>query len=306
MRLAVLLFPRLAPRLALRSRPELQDRLFVLIAGAGDEALVAACSPGAAAVGVLPGMSAGQARGRCPGAAFLPDNASACLEELERIATILRLKATDRVAIGGRDHLILDLGHVSEGPDGEARVARRLAGLAEAWSGLEARAGVGDSRADAYDAARASRGGPVVCPPGEASEEAFNPFRSESVSIDWSARGQASALEARAALVRGLSRATAILEGRQASYRTVRLTLHWEDESRQLVVPSSSPLHTGEEALALLTAAAGVAGLEGVTGFRVSLERLGPDVQIAPCAANRAGRPMGRTLLPFSNLRRAS
>ena len=287
----VLWFPRLAAQLAIQARPELRTRPFVFIAGAGDEALVAACSAEASACGVLPGMTAGQARGRSPRAVFLPDNASACLDELDRIAAILRARATSLVAVESRSHLVVDITALAETPREESRVAGRLTGYASAWSGLQVRAGVASSRAEALDAARASRGTPVVCPRGLLDQSMVSPYQQDAtVSGHWSQARPAGAIELRAAMARMLRGLGAVLEARGEGCREVRLKLSWADETRALTLRPTAPLHTAEEVRALISGAAPAPGLEGLVGCDVSLARLGPDTRTWPCAANRATR----------------
>ena len=293
MRVLVLWFPRLAAQLAVRARPELEGRAFVFVAGAGGEALVAACSAAASACGVLAGMTAGQARSRCPRAVFLPDNAGACLDELDRIAAILRTRATSLVALEGRSHLAIDVTACAASANEEAFIARRLTAYALAWGGFEVRAGVASSRSDALDAARASRGTPVVCPGVDWDEAAVGPYRRDAaVSGRWSQSHPASAGEARARLGSLLERLGAVLQARGESSREVPITLAWADETRMLTLrpPAPVPVHTASDALALARDAVGLATLDGLVGCAVSLSRLGPDVRTRPCAANASGR----------------
>jgi len=290
MRTLVLWFPRLASQLALRARPELGDRPLVFLDGAGAEALVAALSPAASACGILTGMTAGQARSRCPGAVFLPDNAAACLDELDRVSAILRQRATTLVAVEGRSHLSLDISALCVSPEAESPLAARLAGLAAAWSGFEVRAGVASTRTEAIDAARASRRLPVICPPVDTEDAPLASWREETLSVRQSFARERGALESRAALVRALARLTPLLAARAESYRHLRLTLHWPDESRHVDIETPSPLHTGGEAVPLLARRFGAAAIEGLTGLEVTLGRLGPDVRVRPCAANAPRR----------------
>lgn len=291
MRVLVLWFPRLAAQLAAAARPELRERPFVLLTGAGDEALVAACSAAASASGVLAGMTAGQARSRCPRAAFLPDNAGACLDELDRIAGIVRARATTLVAVESRSHLAVDITALAGTSQAEALLARRLAGYASAWSGLEVRAAVASGRAEALDAARASRGAPVICPAGPEDDASISPFQPDAaVSGQWAQARPAGALEAQVALRRLFGRFEAVLQGRAEGARKVQLELSWADETRTLTLRPTAPLHTASEMLSLVGGGAPVAALEGLVACQVTLTRLGPDVRTRPCAASAAGR----------------
>ena len=287
MRTVCLWFPRLAVQLATRQRPVIARRTIILIAGHGDDALVAETSCDAAVLGVLRGMSAGQARGRCPGAIFLPDNGGHCLEELERMATIIQKRATDPVAIGGRDHLLVQ----ADPSVGEAALAARLAALASAWSGLTVQAGVADTAAEALDAARASRGRPVVCPSRGASEPviAFRPERIKARSRVAAGSGE---LAARAALQRLVARAQTVLEGRGQSYRRAIITIENGGERNEIRLAPHAPSHDAQDILALAARAVGPALLASAETIEVTLDQLGPDVRVRPCrAGTRVERP---------------
>ena len=96
MRVLCLLFQRLPIELALRARPALRGRPLALIAGHGGDALVTAATADLTARGIIPGMPAIEARERAPEARFAPDNAGACLDELERVSAIVRAKAAGK------------------------------------------------------------------------------------------------------------------------------------------------------------------------------------------------------------------
>lgn len=153
MRLLCLDFPTLPVTLIRRARPHLAERPLVLIAGTGADAAVTAVSPAAATRGVAPGMSAATARERCQAAMFLPDNVLDCIDEIERIAAIIRRYATLSVAIASSTQLMIDVTHVAN----EEREARRLVALARQWTRMEVRAGVGSSAQFAAEAAAHGR-----------------------------------------------------------------------------------------------------------------------------------------------------
>ncbi len=282
MRTVCLWFPRLGVQLASRQRPALAGRTVVLIAGHGDDALVTETTCDAAVLGVLRGMSAGQARGRSPGAVFLPDNAGHCLDELERIASIIQTRATDPVAIGGRDHILIQ----ADPAVPEAALAARLAALATAWSGLATRAGLADTASEALDAARASRGRPVVCPPQGAGETVV-PYRPESITARSRVAIGSGELAIRATLQSLLAKAQAILEARGQGYRRVEITITGGDGAitRTRLTPQS-PAHdtAGIAPLAVRTLPPGA--LTGARSLEVTLDRLGPDVRVQPCRAS--------------------
>ena len=305
MRVLALWLPQLPINLALRNRASLAGRPVILLQGHGDEAVNASASCEAMRMGVLPGMSGGNARGRCPGAVFLADNAAACLDELERIAMIIRHRATTRVAIGGRDHLVIAIQALDA--RGEAAAARRLASLVEAWSGNLVRAGVADTRAEALEAAHASRRAPVVAPIGAGGTDgdaiaAFGTGATLGGSIRITAGS--GTLATRSAVIRLFTRLQTLLEARGESYREVRLEVEGPEPSRAWNLSAVAPLHSAGEALALLGEQAPADALEDARGVRVSLARLGPDVRVARLAVS-GGRAAGR-IAPGMALRRAS
>ncbi len=287
MRILCLLFPRLSVQLALQQRPDLAGRPIATIAGSGDMALVSAVSTEAAARGVVAGMTPVQARPRCPGATFLPDNAGACLDELERIASIVRTRATGIVAIVSREELLIELDSLPAhlGAD-EAEVASRLAGLVRMWSGLGVRAGVASSRAGAREAARGARLGPVIRPPvlawGEPPLQASStgPLAAEVLIPQGT-----SPLAARARLLRATQQLQALLDGAGQSYRELRVVVRNESgvdtHLRRLIEPTSDV----QEALTAASPALVDEALAAATSVRLEIGRLGPDVRVEPATA---------------------
>jgi hypothetical protein len=292
MRLLCFFFPRLPLQVCLRERPHLQDRPVVLLSGHGDEALVAAASSAASTSYVIPGMSAGQAHQRCPGAVFLPDNPGECLGLLERVAAMLRLRATPLVAVSGRDHLFVDLQGI---PGEESAIAANLASLVRAWTGFEVHAGVAASRAVALEAARPARGLPAVLPPGrQAAEAPLEPFANRELSASLELPPIGSELVVRAAITRLLATLQPLLDGRRESFRTVRIDVEAEGGVRSLNVHCAQPLHRTLDAVDLLAGASELASLTDPSRVRVTLGRLGPDVRVRPCAAHRREAALSR------------
>jgi nucleotidyltransferase/DNA polymerase involved in DNA repair len=296
MRLLCLFLPRLPLQVVLRERPLLRGKPVILLSGHGDEAPVSASSPEASAEGVLPGMSAGQARQRCPRAIFLPDTAGECLDVLERLASILRVRATPLVALGGRDHLFMDL----EGIAGdESSAAANLAALVRAWSGFEVRAGIAPTRAEALEAARPARGLPVVFPPGEqATEPPIEPFGPRELAATVHLPATRSELAFRAAIVRVLGALQPLLEGRRECFREVRLDVESPDGAVSVSARSPQPVHAALDALDLLSGRLASLTPAGPAMLRVTLARLGPDVRVRPCAATASRQ--SRTLVKAS------
>ncbi len=305
MRILALWQPRLGIQLALRQRPTLEGRPVILLQGRGEEALVSEASCEAQRMGVLRGVSAGHARGRCPGGVFLADNAGGCLDEMGRIASIIRTRATTRVAIGGTDHLFVGLPDDLDGAQ-EAVVAKRLLSLAAAWGGQEARGGVADSRDAALDAAHAARRGVLIVPSGSEGRavEEIPVYRSgEQIGAAVRLGPGESGLAARAAVIRLFGRLQLVLAARGESFRELEMEVETGAGAIRHAVASAQPLHTAGEGLALLGTHVPADALAGARQVRVLLGRLGPNVRVARRAAG-VGRPAGR-IAPAA-LRRAS
>jgi len=284
MRVLCAWFPKLDVELATRLRPALAGRHLVFLQGSGDGALVSGASCAAASAGILTGMSAGQARRRSPAAVFLSDNAGACIEELERVAGILRTRVTTRVEVGGRDHIFVAI--ETESPDDERATALRVMGLVRAWSDRPVRGGFAATRLEALEAARASRRGLLICPPSGESvpPDAIAPFRPESLAASASLDTVAgsSPLAVRARISSLAHRLETIASARNQGFRDVRVVLHRGASTETFRSRSSAPLHTASEALALIGASLAVEPPPAVTCVEVLFERLTPDVRIRP------------------------
>ncbi len=292
MRILCLLFPRLSIQLVRLQRPDLDGRPIAMIANSGDPALISAVSSEAVARGVVAGMTPAQARVRCPEAAFLPDNAGACLDELERIASIVRTRATGIVAIASREELLIDIDSLPAhlGVD-DGEVAARLAALVRMWSGLGVRAGVASTRLGAREAARGARLGPAIRPPvlawGEPPLQASStgPLAAE-VLIPLGT----SPLAARARLHRATQQLQALLEGAERSYREVRLVITSERGADTLLRRVIEPTSDVQAALTAAAPALTDEALAAAASVRLELARLGPDVRVEPAAAASMAR----------------
>lgn len=301
MRVLCLLFPRLAVQLALRHRPELKGRTLVFLQGHGEDALVAAATCDASARGLLVGMTAAEARHRVPRARFLPDNAGDCLDELERLADIIRRRATPLVEIAGREHLFIDItGLVSSG-QAEAAVAAALARIATSFTGCTARTGVASTRAEALEAARASRVSVGLVPASGANEPPIAPHRREAIAAEATADSE---LRLRARLSRALRHLDVVLDSRDASFREAKLLLSGPDGEHEISFRLRTPASTTAPLAAAIEEAPAM--LAGATGARIELSRLGPCVQIRPCVASLAYRPRTLPRQPARALLRAS
>lgn len=307
MRLLCLYFPRLSTILARRTQGISRHVPLVLVSSVGDQALVAGASVEAAMAGVTNGMSAGAARERCPAATFLPDNANAALEALEQVASILRISATPFVGIVSREHIVISLGGLDDRFADEASAAERLASLARERSGLDVRAGVGDTIDEAREAARAARRCPVIAPVTGSVEDriaAYDESRHLAAAVTFA--GTEDARVVRASLMKQLGRLEDLLEGRDESTRRIRLVLERRGIGETLLVDSPAPMHSAAEVAQLLSAQTSDETFNGVTSLTIACERLGPSVRVERAqmpVAPRAGvipapvRPVQRRLL---------
>lgn len=300
MRILCLYLPRLAADLAVRHKPNLEGRPLVIVTGAGDEGLVAAVSSHAAAAGVVSGMPAGEARQRCAHALFLSDNATACLDELDRVAAIISTRTTPLVEAGGRDHLLVDLAGTAHLFADESAAASRIAGQVRTWADTDLRAGVASSRQAALRAARLAHHLPVLeeslCAAGGPAIARFDPTATVSAATRFASPLDGSSLEA--ALAALAARADLLLADR--SFREACLELATPAGTVASRVRPPQPLHGIAATLWQLMADA----RGGATAARLTLRRLGPNVDVhaaEPPATARAAptrrAPRARQLL---------
>lgn len=280
MRLLCLVFPRLGIQLARRENPALAGRPTILLAGDGEAALVVLASVEATVAGIETGMTAAEARERCPAVIVVRDNAGECLDELEGIASILRARATTDVAIVSRDAVAVSLRGLDDRFADEATAAGALARLARSWTGLDVRAGVAETVAGAMAAARTARRFPVVCPssgPGQAL-----PMLSSSVAgrVSWGV--EASVAEAGAKLETLLAKLETAVEVHGLSFREVTIEVTRPSGAVAYRLRSETPLHRSAEARELILARLGAEALSGTTGIEVAFGRMGPSVRVEP------------------------
>ncbi len=307
MRLLCLHFPRLGVQLALRQFPHLEGRSIALVSQTANGRLVSAASAVAAGRGVLAGMRASEAYRRDRACLFLADNVGACLDELERLAAIIRLRATPLVEVGGRDHLFVDL----DGGEPQSRgiAAARLLALATAWTGLEARIGAGSTRRAAMAATRASGvesaaereedsdGDTPVAPFAAAVVAALVPL-SESVTqrVAWSK------------IERALARLQALLDGRDQGFREAVVRVAGENGDTVLQRKLNTPCFAAADLLDQLGDGLEDGALAGARSVTIELRRLCPDVRIrawsGPATNSRSSRP--RVVRPRQLLLRAT
>lgn len=281
MRLLCLYFPRLASAIARKGDDSLAQRPVVLVSGVGDGAVVAGASVEAATTGVRAGMTAEAARQRCPGAAFVTENSNECLGVLEQATSILRLRATPNVAIVSGCHILVDLRGLDSRFADEAVAATRLAAMVKGETGVDVRAGVGSTPADARTAAESARRFPMIAAEAAASEVRItsqNPARTISGSAALTAGADARTVRSR--VVRLLGQLELLAAGREESFRRVRVEVERSEGIETAVLSAAQPLHTAAEALALLAAQETDGLFLGAMAVRLSFERLGPDMRI--------------------------
>ncbi|MBK9544495.1 MAG: hypothetical protein IPO51_01305 [Dehalococcoidia bacterium] len=283
MRILSLFFPRLGVQILRATRPELAGHPVGLLAGEGDGALLAAASVEATADGVEPGMTALQARQRCPGISFERDNARECLERLEAVASILRTRATPDVAIVSRNSVAVSLDGLEGRFADEAAAAQALLVLARSWSGLDVRAAVASTVEEAECAARTARRFPVIREYRPAAGTMLPRREPVTVSVTWETPATAAA--ARLRLGNGLASLQPALDAYEQSFRAVRVEVERGACRSAFIARTSQPIHRIAEVLDLLRGRVEGGALDGVTALRVTLEQPGPSVSVAPWRA---------------------
>lgn len=308
MRLLALAFPRLPVQVARSHAPELAGRPFAVLSGEGEGALIAAASPEASAAGIERGMLASAARGCCRNLAVIPANAGDCLDALEQAASILRIRATPNVVMGGHDHLLVDLGGLESRFAGEQAAATALAALIRSWTRLDVRAGVGGDAVQALAAARTARRLPFIAPIGTSEPTRLAASRTAEIVASLELPAPAPAIEWRTRIARTLVRLETILAGRDESFRGLSLTVSGPaGDTATLQVSSHEPMHSAADAMAILAPHLAVSLLDGAMRIDLALRHPGPSMRVEPLvrepAASRV-RPAG--FGPWQPLLRAS
>ena len=278
MRVLALHVPRIGVQLLRAADPAFCEKPVGLVAGDGDDALFTTVSCEATADGVDPGMTALQARQRCPALLLAPDNAAACLDALEHLASILRTRTTTNVAIVSRNAIALDLDGLLGRFADEGSAAQAILALARSWSGLDIRAAVASNLEAAVTAAARARRHPVLLEL-EADGPALPVYA--PVAVAYRAERPLAGEMAEARIAKMLGSLRPLLEVQHQSYRAVRVELARGPYRTTFVIRAKSPLHNAAEAVALVRER--VRGeLDGVTELRVTLERPGPEISVTP------------------------
>jgi stage V sporulation protein SpoVS len=286
MRVLALVFPRLGIQLARANHPEPAGRPFALLSGEGDAAMLSTVSVEATADGVEPGMTALQARQRCPGITLEADNARECIERLESITSILQTRATNSVAIVSRNAVAVSIDGTERQFGDESAAAHAILGVARSWSGLDVRAAVASTVDEAVCAASKARRFPVMCPDSGIEQVTLPRYEPLSVSFDW--EGPASATVASARLNRMLGSLQQLMSGYGASYRRITVEAEHGPYRWAFGIRPSQPIHTSAEVAELLRGKLDDGRLEGLTSLRITLEGAGPAVLVAPWRAPTA------------------
>ncbi|MBX3594904.1 DUF6504 family protein [Sphingomonas sp.] len=132
----------------------------------GNRILVAAASPAARAIGILPGMAVTQARAMVPGLDVRPADPQGDRAALDRLATLAARRWAPGVAVEGADTLLIDLSGVAHLYGGEAAMAHRILRLL-ARHGHGARIAVADTPGAAWAIAHYGGNRLSLCAPGD-------------------------------------------------------------------------------------------------------------------------------------------
>jgi len=271
MRILVLVVPRLAVQLVRRAHPALRGKPLALMQEAAGVPLVAVPSAEATASGVEPGMTAEEALGRCPGLAMVAARPGEELAELERMAAVLRAKATPRVVVLSREAIGIDLAGL-EGRFADERAAgEALLGLARTWLGLDVRGAIADTPGEAAAAARAARQRVAVCEPRGV---AGGLPRREGLAVRVAGAVTPERLDA------ALERLGQVLALHGASCRALEVTAWTGEAGRRWRLRAAGPLHRGPELAALARPLLGALGAAEWVEFRAG--DVGPSVDLTP------------------------
>lgn len=133
----------------------------------GSKVVIAAVSPAARAIGLIPGMAVAQARAQVPDIVLEPADPAGDRADLARLALVAARRWSPLTALSGDDGLFLDITGTAHLFGGEARLARRIVRLL-ARIGFTARIAIADSAGAAWALARFGRAedGIAICPTG--------------------------------------------------------------------------------------------------------------------------------------------
>lgn len=283
MRVLSLFFPRLGVQLVRSANPSLAGRPLGLLVGEGDGALLSTVSVEATSHGVEAGMTALQARQRCPGITFERDNARECLEQLEAVSAILRTRTTSSVAIVSRNSVAIALAGMDARFAGEEAAAVAISALVRSWSSFDVRAGIASTIEQAECAARRARRYPIIQPDEGVSQ--FELPRYEPLTGRFSWEMPATSAEAATRLNRLLGTMQPLIEAANLSFRSIRIEIERGSYRSALVIKSNQPLHRASEAIDLVRGRLAEMELDGVTALRVAVESVGPSVVVEPWRA---------------------
>jgi|GEM_PF-72621 len=295
--------------------PQAGEGVIVTTHRSGQRIVIAAASPAAQALGLIPGMPLTQARVLAPGLEAREAEPERDAALLERLALLAARRWTPRAAVAGPDGLWLDLGGVAHLFGGEAALCSRIL-AACSRIGLTARIAVAGSYGAAHALARCHDDPILLCPAG-GEAEALAPLPLASLRLEPELAGAAARL--------GLERVGDLLAMPRAPLRRrfggillgrLDQALGRAPEPFDPVVPEEPPAvalrfaepigsaeaiaHALAEAMARLVRELGTAGL-GLRLLRLVCTRVDRHCQTARIGAARATRDgdhLLRLLLP--------
>lgn len=271
MRVLVLVVPRLAVQLARRAAQELEGKPLAVMQEATGTPLVAVASVEAMAAGVEPGMTAEEAGGRCPGLATVAAQPAMELAELARMAAVLRVKVTPRVALLTREAIGVDLGGLGGAFADERTAGEAILGLARSWMGLDVRGAIADTPEEARRAAGAAGVRVAVC---ERRGAVGVLPRREGLAV------RLAGVLTRERLEAALERLGRVMALHGASCRALEVAAWTGEGERRWRVRAGGPLHEGRELVALARPLFAVLGGAEVVVF--ALGEVGPWVKVEP------------------------
>jgi protein ImuB len=158
----------------------------------GNRELVAAASPEARALGLLPGMPLAKARLIAAGLDVRPADAAGDAAWLARLGEFAARRWTPRAAVSGADGLWLDLEGVAHLFGGEERMCQRILAFCRRL-GFTARIAVAGSAGAAHALARFGGDPLLLCPPG-GEATAIAPFPLAALRLEEEVLGRARRL----------------------------------------------------------------------------------------------------------------
>jgi protein ImuB len=264
------------PRLVLRAG----EGALVTAHKVGNQNLLAALSPAARALGLVPGMPLAKARILVPGLDVRAADAEGDAAWLARLGAFAARRWTPRAGLSGPDGLWLDLTGVAHLFGGEARLGRRILGFCKRL-GFTARIAVAGTAGAAHALARFG-GKPLILRSSGREAEALAPLPLAALRLDEAALSAASrlGLERIGALI-AMPRAP--LERRFGSALLTRL-----DQALGRAAEPFDPIVPGEPPSVLLRFSEPIATAEAIAAAAgEAVDRLVPELRRAGLGLRR-------------------